>query len=494
MMNIRSLFLENMGIRQTIAKNTFWLVLSEIVSRVAGLFLVIHIARTLGANEYGKFTFAFSFAFVVSIFSNMGISEIATREFSRNKENEKNLSDILGLQVILSLFILIAALIGSFFITSDIETRQALWILTFFVLSNGFLGVLFSFLRARQKMEHEAGIKFFQTFLSLAVVMTVILFIPSITNLSYGYLLSNIAVLIIALAYFNFHFQGLKIRFKKESFNILRISWPLSFGLMLGWIYISINSVILGYFGLISENGWYNAASRIAIVAIVPASLIVRSFYPALSSFFVSSKQHFQRTWNYLMESMILLAIPTVMGGLAQADRIIHAFYGREFAPSVFALQLFIVVAGISFINYPYSAILVVSDHQKSFFFIMAAGAFLNIALTFLLLPVFGFYGAIISIIIASTLIFLATVFLTRRLSLVIPFDWNLAKVSLVSLFSSAAMLFLISYKFIYELNIMIVLLVGAGVYSLLLLTCYRFVFPNRILILTEWKNGLKKL
>ena len=489
MMNIKNFLLKNIGIRQTIIKNTFWLVSAEILSRVASLFLVIYIARTLGATDYGKFTFALSFAFVISIFSNLGISEIATREFSRDKENEKNLDDILGLQALLSFFTLTAAIIGSFFITNDLETRKALWLLTFFVLSNGFLNILFSFLRARQKMEYEAGVKFFQAFLSFAVVMTIVFIMPSIINLSYGYLLSNIVVLATTLLYFNFYFQRLKIKFQKVSFKILKLSWPLSFGFMLGWVYISINSVTLGYFGLITENGWYNAAARIAVVAIIPASLIVRSFYPALSKFFVSSKQNFQKTWNYLMEMMILLAIPTVMGGLVLADRIIHAFYGREFAPSVLALQLFIVVAGISFINYPYSAILVVSNHQKNNFFIMAGGAMINILLTVFLLPVFGFYGAIISIIISSLLIFLITVLLVRKLYLTILFNWNLVKVSLISFFSSTIMLFTIGYRFIYELNIILVVLVGAGMYGLLIFAFYGFVFPKRMLILKQLKN-----
>ena len=189
------------------------------------------------------------------------------------------------------------------------------------------------------------------------------------------------------------------------------------------------------------------------------------------------------------MEMMILLAIPTVMGGLVLADRIIHAFYGREFAPSVLALQLFIVVAGISFINYPYSAILVVSNHQKNNFFIMAGGAMINILLTVFLLPVFGFYGAIISIIISSLLIFLITVLLVRKLYLTILFNWNFVKVSLISFFSSTIMLFTIGYRFIYELNIILVVLVGAGMYGLLIFAFYGFVFPKRMLILKQLKN-----
>ena len=60
-MNIRELFLENIGIRQTIFKNTFWLTAAEVVIGFLRLGLLIYVARILGATEYGKFTFAFSF-------------------------------------------------------------------------------------------------------------------------------------------------------------------------------------------------------------------------------------------------------------------------------------------------------------------------------------------------------------------------------------------------------------------------------------------------
>src|SRR3989338_7565578 len=218
-MNLRNFFLKNIGIRQTIIKNTFWLVSAEGIARISSLFLVIYIARILGANDYGKFTFAFSFASIIGIFSNMGVAEVLTRELSRNKENEKKIDEVLGLQVFLSISALAGAVMGSFLITDEFEIRKVLWILFFFV-------------RARQKMEYEAGIKFFQTFLNLVVVMAVIFSIPSIINISYGYLASNLIILVVALLYFNFYFQRLKIKFKKESFEILRSSWPLSLGLM----------------------------------------------------------------------------------------------------------------------------------------------------------------------------------------------------------------------------------------------------------------------
>ena len=77
-----SFFLDNINLKQTILKNTFWLVMAEIIIRILKLVLVIYVARILGATEYGKFTFALSFAMLFVALSDLGLSPITVREFS----------------------------------------------------------------------------------------------------------------------------------------------------------------------------------------------------------------------------------------------------------------------------------------------------------------------------------------------------------------------------------------------------------------------------
>ncbi|TSC95179.1 MAG: Polysaccharide biosynthesis protein [Parcubacteria group bacterium Licking1014_1] len=476
----RALFLENIGIKQTILKNTFWLFLAEAIVRILGLFLVIYIVRVLGVEEYGKFAFAFSFVSIMAIFSDFGVVDTATRELSRSKNNEENFSSIFTLEVILCALMLVAVFAGSFFITLDSEIRKTIWILSVFFSSNSLFGIIFSFLRARQKMEYEALSRIFQSLANTIIVFLVIFYVPSPKNVSYGYLVSNIIILFLLLLLFSFYFQPIKLKCGKYSLDILKMSWPLSLGFMASWIYISINSVMLGYFDLIIENGWYNAASKIAIVSVIPASLIVKSFYPMLSNFYVLSREKLQKSWDYLVQSMIFLAIPIVTGVVALAPKIINTFYGSSFYPSILALQLLIFVTGISFINFPYSIMLVVADQQKSNFILMIAGAIVNTALNFLFIPAFSFYGAIISTIISSILVFFSTIVLSKRLTPIRLFNKKLLGVTLISVFSSIIMYLIISSRLVYDLNIIIVFLIGTMMFFLISASLYGFFYNKQ--------------
>ena len=472
-LNIKTFLLENIGIKQTILKNTFWLVTAEAAAGLMRLVLLIYMARILGATEYGKFTFAFSFVSVLVIFSDLGIINIVTREFSRNKEKEKEFPALITLEIILSAGTLILMVLGSFFITHDLTIRKIIWILALFILITNFFGIFYSFLRSRQRMEYEAGIKTIQTLVVVLMSLFVLFYFPSAVNLSYGYFFSNLIALIILLLFFNFRFQPLKLGWDKNVFKLLKMSWPLSLGLMAGWIYISISSIMLGYFNLITENGWYNAASKVALISIMPATLIVISFYPALSNFFITSKEKLQKSWNFLMGAMIFLAMPVVTGGVVLAPKIINFFYGSSFAPSIFAFQFLIFVIGISFINYPYSVILVVSDQQKKNFALMVVGIVINIILNLMLIPAYKLSGAVIATMISSLITLFLTIIVSKYFTATAVFNTKLLKAAAAAIFSSVIMVFVIRLPMIYNLNIFCSITIGILIYSFILFLLY---------------------
>jgi len=473
---IKRLFFENVGIRQTLFKNTFWLAVAEAITSLLGLILTVYIARILGATEYGKFAFALSFVSVFVILADLGLSDITTRELSREKEGEKEYPAILSLKIFLCTGVLILMLIGSLFITSDPIIQKAIWILAVFILISSFFAIIYSFLRARQKMEYEAGVKIFQCLMITGIGFFVLFHLPSVENLSYGYLFANLIVLIFVLLLFHFRIQSLKLNWNKTVWKrFLRISWPLSLGLVLGWIYVSIDSIMLGCFGRVTETGWYNAASKIVIATIIPATLISRSFYPMLSKFFKESKEKFQQVWNYQMELMITLALPVMAGGLVLAPKIINFFYGTEFVPSIPAFQLLIFVAGISFLYYPYGLALVVSNHQKRNFGLILIGAVINIILNLILIPVHSLYGAAIATIITSIIIFFLAVKFSKRFTPISPLNLRLLKILIITIFSSLMMFIGIRQSLIYNLNTILTIIIGILIYSFILFFFYKF-------------------
>ena len=222
----KSFFLENTEVKQTIFKNTFWLAVSEGITRFLKLILIIYVARILGATEYGKFTFALAFVSLLVIFSDFGLSHIATREFAREKKKEKEFSSIFSLKILLSLGTLILMIAGSFFVTLSPAIRGVIWILAIYVIIESFAGIIYAFLRARQRMEYESWVKILQAFVVTGAGFFVILNFPSVQNLSYGYLFASLVALIFILIFFHFKiFPDYQAEAVNHNFNIVTVSF-----------------------------------------------------------------------------------------------------------------------------------------------------------------------------------------------------------------------------------------------------------------------------
>jgi len=478
--DVKLLLLNNKSVKQTIFKNTFWLVIAEAISQLLKLVLLIYVARILGATEYGKFTFALAFVSLFVIFSDFGLSSITTREFAREKEKEKEFSSIFTLKILLSLGALTLMLVGSFFITSDSAIRGVIWLLAVYALITNFFEIIYAFLRARQKMEYEAFAKILEAIILTSTGFFIILNFPSVQNLSYSYLFAGFISLTLILFFFHFKFFPLKISFKKSIWKrFLAMSWPLGFVAVFSVIYNHIDSVMMGYWGQITETGWYNAAYKIAYVILIPGTLIFRSFYPALSIAFRESKGGLQKIWNYQTGVVVLITIPLVVGGGVLAPRIIDFIYGSSFSPSTFAFQILIMMAGTMVLVTTFTQLLIIANQQKKYFWISFFGAITNIVLNLILIPKYSLYGAAIATFITMLLMLVLCLVAVVKFTSVRPLHFEIFLVFFVAFFCSIIMYFAISLPLIYNLNVLLAILIGAAVYLTSFLVVNKFLKLN---------------
>jgi len=485
--NPQDFFFKNSGVKQTIAKNTFWLAIAEGVTRFLKLFLIIYIARILGATEYGKFTFALAFVSLFAIFSDFGISSITTRELAREKEKEKEFPAVLSLKLILSVGALILICLGSFFITLDPVIRGIIWILGIYTIISGFSGIIFAFFRARQKMEYETFAKVLQALVVTGAGFFILFNFPSVRNLSLSYLLAALSALIFILFFFHFKVYQLRLDFNKTLWkSYLAMSWPLALAGAFGAIYSQTDSVMMGYWGQIVQTGWYNAAYKIMGVALIPAGLIGASFYPVLSKFFKESKEKLQNTWNYYMKAMIFLAMPLIAGGIVLAPKIIDFIYDPRYDPSILAFQILMITGGIMILTNPFSQALIISNQQRRLFWITLSGAIINVVLNLILIPEYSLYGAAFTTLVTALLIFFLLFEFTSRLTPIKPLNLKLFLIFINSLIACIPMYLVISHPKIYNLNVLFCVLTGAITYGI-----FFFIFKMAFNWLKLYKNSI---
>jgi len=474
---LKSLFFDNTNARQTIFKNISWLAVTEGISKLLKLVLLIYVARILGATEYGKFSFAFAFIGLFTVFFSLGLPRIIVRELSRDREKEKDFSSLLSLRILLSFGTLILIFIGSFFITPNPLIRTIIWILAAYTLLDSFAAFLNFFFQARQRMEYESWTRILRAVLLVGFGLFVIFNFPSVKNLSYGYLLASLISFIFILLFFHLKIYSLRLHFDTSIWRrYLSMSWPLAFSGIFIALYGQIDSVMMGYLNQITETGWYNAAYRIAGVAFIPIGLMATSFYPALSKTFKESKDEFQKDWNNLMGIMIALAIPIVVGGIVLAPKIINFIYDQNYTASILAFQILIIMVGISFLHTPFNQALLISNQQIKFFWISISGLTTNVALNLLLIPRYSLYGAAIATVITAFVVLLVFIGITRRFTSVKILNQEFFWAGILAIFSALIMYFVISYPNIYNLHVSFSIIIGG-------LTYFTIFFGSKFII-----------
>ena len=160
MSKIRDFLFSNQGLRQTLIKNTFWLTLSNLGGRVIRALLLIYVARILGAEGYGIFSYAVGLAAFFTAFSDIGINAMLTREGTRNpKAMPEYLATALaikvGLLIILNVLVFAAT---PHFITKIPQVTILLPLIALLITSDGMRDLTFSITRSQERMQTEAGI------------------------------------------------------------------------------------------------------------------------------------------------------------------------------------------------------------------------------------------------------------------------------------------------------------------------------------------------
>ena len=444
-----------------IAKNTLVLILTNVVTRVLSLILIIYIARYLGDVGFGKFSFAVSFAGLFVIFSDMGLKGLLIREVARDKSVAgKFLGNFAIIKIILSLitFALIFAIINLMKYPHD--TTIAVYILSLSLIINSSAQLFISIFRAFEKMEYEA----LTMTIEKLIVVSLALFV-----LFRGYGLIEVALVFLIASTFNFLFSFLITikKFTKPKLEIDLDFWKhsirtaLPFALALGFaaIYAQIDIIMLSIMKGDAVVGWYNAAYKLTAALVFIPAMFTSSLFPVMSKFFKSSKESLKIAYTKSFTYLTVLAMPIAVGTTILADRFILLFYGSTYTNSIIALQILAWALVATFLNYVLAMVMISLNRQKILSFYIGGCVLLNVFLNLLLIPKFSYIGASLATVITEALLCLCGFYFVSKYLYKLPVHRIIIKPLVASLIMG---IFILYFK---EIRLILLLLSAIMLY-----------------------------
>ncbi len=405
--------------RQTILKNTIWLFIGQVGSRVLRAVIVIYAARTLGASSWGAFSYALGIATFLTVFSDIGINGLLTKEGARNPETrDRYLGTALGIKIILLLVVGVSVILAFPHLTKIAEAARIMPILLFVFAFDTLRDLGSAFSRALEKMEIEAIIQVITNFIIVALGVIFLFFTHSSFMLALAYALGSGLGLIAIIIVLRKH-MGRITHFFTPSLvkSILITAWPFGLMGMLGAVMLNSDIIMLGWLRSPEEVGYYSAAQKIIQMLYIVPTFFSSSIFPLMSRLVRENKEYATRILERSVAGIIMIAVPVTIIGLVLAKFIILTFFGEAYIAAVMPFQILMFTILLT-----YPAILIGNaifayDHQKDFVGYVVVATVGNIILNWLLIPRFGISGAATATLIVQAIIDSAMWYRLRRIT-----------------------------------------------------------------------------
>jgi len=460
---------------KTITQNTAYYTTALIFQKVLAFVYFTFLARGLGVEDLGKYTFAFSFTTIFSVLVDLGLSPVLTREIAKNRDRIKDLlSNILGVKVILTVFVygLIVVLIN--LLGYPGLTKTLVYLTGLVMLLDNFSTTFWSTLRGNQNLKYESlGIILFQTLLV-------------VVGLTFLYLKLNVVYLVLAMVLassFNFIFSYFQMRYRLKVVpriacnrslikNLIKISIPFALTGIFARLNTQIDTVFLSKLGCVNvaaceaNVGIYSVASKITLaIQFIPLAFVA-ALFPAMSEYFVSDKEKLARTFEKAMRYLMIIGFPIAAGVIVLSPDFVPKVFGYDFKNSILPLQILMISLTFIFLTFPIGSFLNATSRQMRNTFNVGVAVLINIILNLILIPKFTYNGAALASLISTLVILILGLWAVPK---VVKYNKRYLILSFAKSLFAALVMSALLYPLLGKLHFVILAVLGAVTYFLTL-------------------------
>lgn len=389
--------------------NTGWLFLTHGVRLIVGLFVGLLLARYLGPESYGVYNYVMIMTMVVSSVVRFGTEDQVIKNLVMNSEGvDYQLNEAFWLRLLLGLVAIV--IIYSLKLFFSVE-RSLFYIL---ICSVGVLFQSFEvidlYYRATVQIKISSVFRIVQVLLSSLVKLVLIITNADLSYFFYVYIFDCVSysVPLYALYIKNYKdFLLFNIRYDKVV-SLMRQCFPLMLATTASILLSKIDQIMVVDMMGKASGGYYAAACKVLeIVSVIPTLIMMSLFTAVVNAKKVNRSMYIDR----FRQLACLLLWFSLLSGLALyvlSPVIINLLFSDKYLPSVDVLKYFSIhLLTTTFMTLNTKWFILEGKNHIVMIKVFAA-MLLNWGISFLLIPNFGFVGAIWGAVLSHAIIFFA--------------------------------------------------------------------------------------
>ena len=389
--------------KQSIKKNIVFQFLYQFIVLVIPLIISPYLTRVLGSENLGEYTYVNSIAYYFVIIANLGIAKYGQRLISSNSDNEEKLRKAFwSLYAIHFIISLIVTFVFLGFCVVFADGNVALYYIQFFYVASAIFDITWLF----YGLENFKSVVIKNAVVKVIECVLIFLLVKNKTDIdAYAWIMS-VSILIgyiILLPQAVKSIKPISIGFR-DMLPHIRPLIILFVSVLAATLYTVFDKTLLGILSTKSDVAYYEYANKIISIPKQIIGVIGIVMFPRVCKLFYEEK--FDEQKEYINVSMLIVAAMSsafMFGIMALGRKFAVLYFGEEFVSSgdamIWMAPLIIIIMVGDIIRSEY---LVPARKDALYTICISISAFLNIILSIILIPYFGFYGAIVGTTIAE--------------------------------------------------------------------------------------------
>lgn len=399
---------DSLGSARTLARALLFVGLSEASAKVGLVVATLLVARSLGAAEFGRWSFAVSLAGLLGLLSDAGMTSAVQKRLAVGQDDQRRLiGNAIALRCATAMVgygALVTAALLSGKPSGVVMLLLLLGISSVATQFNLFVGGMF---RALACSQLDAVTRIGQQVALLVPVVMIAMMGGSALAYGMAFAAAAGALVVVTLTLLRSRVSAWP-RLDWECWrNLAAEAWPFWLSGIMWLAYFRVDVVILSYLSTDHQTGLYNMAYNGFQVLTLPSAMLVASLFPSLAHLHAKNPARFLRLRRRALQTAVLIAVGVACGSGLASDVAIRIVLGDEYGGSVLLFRVLVMALVFVFANSVMYQSLSAADGARFVAAIAACGALVNIALNFMLVPVFDALGAAIATLVTEASLFL---------------------------------------------------------------------------------------
>jgi O-antigen/teichoic acid export membrane protein len=391
-------------------KNTSWLFGEKILRMIVGFFVGIWVARYLGPEQFGLFSYAQSFVGLFTAIATLGLDRIVVKELVKDeRRRDEILGTVFWLKVMGAFGVLIILAIAVNFTSNDSYTNTLVFIIASATIFQSFNVVDMHF-QAKVMGKFITYANVISLLLSSIVKIVLILLHAPLIAFAWTVVFDSV-VLSLGYVYFfiktNSKFKIQNLIFQRETaVSLLMDSWPLMMGGVSFVVYSNIDNIMIKE--LLDEYsvGIYNAAYKIVTLWYFLPGLFLTYLMPSLVNVHLDTELFMERVLK-TATLLVWMAFFIVFFFYLFGRLIIDITYGEKYFKAIKLLTPLAFVNILIFYNSVWNYWMIIENKTKRTLFFNMSTAVANIILNYLFITLYGVVGAVYALLVSLQLSYL---------------------------------------------------------------------------------------